>query len=118
MIFVLSDTGELLCLLAEQDVNNMRGGRTTKADGTSLQGKSFKSISICLNKTDADSVKMVQKYMGGIPDCENITKRGIMADEECCHGCQSVVDLGYLEEGLCIICWKEKGKLAENRGRY
>jgi hypothetical protein len=106
MIFFHND-GLIVLMLAEQDVNNMRSGRTTFVDDRQLKGKTFNKIVLSLHKTNEQALELIKKAGHNI---DNPITPMPTKTEAICKGCNGIMAVESLYKELCIICWSEEAK--------
>ena len=113
MVFVLSAyENRLFCMLTEQDVSNIRGGRTVFVDDHQLKGAEIKGVSISLHKSN-DEALQVLKRAGHQIDPESLVVPQPRPLELKCEGCQAICLASILHKGMCISCWCEKAEYLE-----
>lgn len=110
MIFALAQKEPTIFLmLSHKDIQTMREGRTVFVDDRQLGGGTFNRVLVCVNKTDKDSIKMIQKH-GQLPQGTSFDSVQPKANEEKCSGCDGCIAPELLFEGKCMVCWATLAK--------
>lgn len=106
MVFATAKNESTVFLLfSEEDINDMRSGRTKFIDSRHTGGLKFDKIIVSLHKTNEEALKL----LNCIKDKDTIYKETQPIGEEVkCNSCGSITELCYLLEGVCIVCWREK----------
>jgi hypothetical protein len=109
MIFVTAGDGRsVMLMLSEQDVNNMRSGRTVFVDERQAKGATFSRIVLSLHKTNEVALDVIRRSGHKVPPLESLEIPTPVAPAEGrCDGCQGIMDLASLHKGKCIVCWEE-----------
>lgn len=106
MIFLLAKEKQVLFLmLTEQDVNNMRGGRTEFVDERQLQGEAFTHVILSLHKSNEAALELLREsghVVGNV-----VQPEAMIPKEEVCDGCKGIMAKGTCYAGKCPMCWKE-----------
>lgn len=110
MIFVqaLHEAG-LFLMLTEQDVNNMRGGRTVFADlvnhgAAAPVGK----IVLSLHPSNEAALDTVRK--AGYKVAGTLDEPSPEAGQGRCQGCRGIMAEALLLAGKCVACWRESAE--------
>lgn len=112
MIFALAkEQPALFVMLTEQDVNDMRGGRTVFVDQRHLEGKQFEIVVLSLHKSNEEAVSILKRVGGIDAHTRETPPTQPVEGEERCPGCQGVGRLGWVYDGLCLLCWREKARV-------
>lgn len=117
MIFALGSSSPkatldtLFVMFSEQDVITMRQGRTLFVDPRQLGGGTFTTIITCLNKTDADSLSLLDKS-GALQAAARVDLNppGPAANESKCKECDGCIATSAMFEDTCIVCWATEAK--------
>lgn len=110
MIFMGASTEPtMILLLTEQDINDMRGGRTKFVDKTATKGFKFDKVVLSVHKNQADIEDMVRKsghgkLLQGMPSPVPEPQDGV------CLGCNGIMKEYLLLESRCIACWRETAR--------
>lgn len=105
MIFALAKTEPAVFLmLTEQDVNDMRSGRSKFVDSRHTGGITFNKVILSLHKNNEEALDLV-KSAEFAPDGNRP-----IDDEKQCKGCLGLMKSYLLLDEMCIVCWKEKAK--------
>lgn len=110
MIFIAAaNEPTMFLILTEQDVNDMRGGRTKYVDRTATQGHRFDKVVLSVHRDQHEIEDMVRraghgKLLEGMPSPKPEPPMGV------CRGCKGIVAEPLLLEGQCIACWCESSK--------
>jgi hypothetical protein len=97
----------MMLLLTEQDVNDMRSGRTKHVDKTATKGQKFDKVVISVVK-DHEAAKDILRQAGHGKLLEGIAPSVPEPPMVRCQGCGADMPAPELLAGHCIICWKEK----------
>ncbi len=115
MIFVQGrDVPALFLMLTDQDINNMRGGRTVFVDQRQLQGHTFDRVIVSLHRDNEEALQMIRRSGHSVPasPVEPAPRRPV---EGRCTGCQGIMDECLLLDGKCAMCWREMALLYRGR---
>lgn len=109
MIFLASVEGEAMFLmLTEQDVADMRGGRTKFVDERTTTGVPFKKCILSLHKNQAEALKVIKESgQGHVIPKELVGPEPLPTVEAVCDGCKGVMSRPLLFAGKCAPCWRE-----------
>ncbi len=112
MIFALGLKKPILfCMLNEQDVNDMRGGRTRFVDERQLEGKTFTGVIISLHKTNEEAVEVIRSAGYDPYSIPLVEPQPRVPVEARCVGCKGIMDAITLLDGKCPMCWREMALL-------
>ncbi len=114
MIFVMGTQGEMHLMLSEQDVNNMRGGRTTFVDQRQLGGGTFNKVVLSLHKTNDAALELL-KSLGKLGADQEIVVPDVGPGEERCEGCDGLISKATMSKGKCLSCWVEAAESYRKR---
>ncbi len=106
MIFIGSLDGVAVLMLTEQDVNDMRGGRTKFAD---LQKPAYRKVVLSVHKNQKE-IEDIIKQAGHGKLLQGLPSPVAEPDQKECTGCKAFVSEPLLLEGKCIVCWRESAK--------
>jgi hypothetical protein len=105
MIFLITKSEPTVFLmLTNQDVNDMRNGRTKFVDERMTQGLTFNKVVVSVHKHKAE-IDGILKRLGH--SSQGLSDPPINTEEEKCEGCLAMVKMGSLLDGKCIACWRE-----------
>jgi hypothetical protein len=110
MIFLAAATEPTMVLmLTEQDVNDMRGGRTKFVDQRVTKNKMFNKVIVSVHKNQQEIEDDIRKAGHGAL-LQNMPSMEPKPPEGRCEGCQGVVSETLLYKKHCISCWQEKAE--------
>jgi hypothetical protein len=108
MIFATAaDEPAVFLMLSEDDVVQMREGRTKFVDRRATGGATFKKVILSLHKTNDEAIALLRKY--GHARGEPVTHEPL-AGEGQCVSCKGIMAPASLFEGKCIVCWAMEAK--------
>lgn len=127
MIFVAAkEEPTLVVLLSEQNVNDMRTGRSCFIERGQLKGHRFDKLILGLAKTDEQALAMVKATVRPgqlIPDLGALAQvrqaELSAAGKEECPGCKAMCERGTVIAGsllsrptarMCVSCWIETAR--------
>src|SRR6185436_18455017 len=105
MIFLAMDSEPtMVLLLTEQDVNDMRGGRTKFVDRTATAGRKFDRVILSVHKNQTEIENLLRRAGHG-KLLENMPSPVAEPPNGTCAGCQGIMPEPLLLDGRCIACW-------------
>lgn len=111
MIFITAATEPtMILMLTEQDVADMRGGRTKFVDKTATKGAKFDKVVISLHKNQAEIEDILRRAGHGDVLKGQLPSVQPSSGQEVCDGCGGIIDAAMLLDRNCIACWREKAK--------
>jgi hypothetical protein len=110
VIFIAAATEPtMILMLTEQDVADMRGGRTKFVDKTATKSKMFNKVIISLHKNQAEIENDIRRAGHGAL-LQNLPSIVPEPQDGVCEGCQGVMKEYLLLDKRCISCWREQAK--------
>jgi hypothetical protein len=106
----------MFIMLCEQDVAEMRQGRTTFVDERATSGAKFNKVIVSLHKTNQEAISLLKNHGFVEGEASTAMQDKVLAGEERCPCCNGVVAKGALFEGRCILCWADRAKKLERAG--
>ena len=107
MIFLQSvDNTDVFMMLTEQDVNDMRGGRTKFIDDRHIR-PGIAKIVLSLHKNREEIHNILRRAGHGNLLDKSMVGTEPKPEEGKCRGCQAVTLESSLLDGKCIACWRE-----------
>lgn len=113
MIFIAVDSEPTIFLmLTEQDINDMRGGRTKFVDATATGGRAFDRAVISVHKNQSEIEDIITKaghgkLLKGMPSPKPKVTHAT------CKGCRGIMEAHLLLDEKCVACWRELAKSKE-----
>jgi hypothetical protein len=110
MIFLAAATEPTVFLmLTEQDLNDMRGGRTKYVDKTATGGATFDRIVVSVHRNQAEIEDMLRRAGHGAL-LKGMASLKPTKVQEVCAGCKGNMDASMLLDGMCVACWRDSAK--------
>lgn len=110
MIFLAADNEPtMFAMLTEEDINDMRGGRTKFIDESATKGRLFDKVVISVHKNQSEIEDIIRqaghgKLLEGMPSPQpKVTHRT-------CKGCRGIMEAYMLLDDKCIACWREASR--------
>lgn len=107
MIFLAADNEPtMFIMLTDQDINDMRGGRTKFVDEYATKGRLFDKVIISVHKNHSEIEEMIRQaghgdLLKGMPSPK--PKATLVT----CKGCRGIMEAYLLLDEKCIACWRE-----------
>ena len=111
MIFLFTTDNQLFCLFAENDIREMREGRTKFVNAQQLKGQQFRGVIFGLSASDQASIELI-KLAGH--DITKLPSPVAQPGEATCEDCQGIMPVPQLLDGKCIVCWKGRATKGVN----
>lgn len=110
MIFIAaSNEPTMMILLTDQDVADMRGGRTKFVDQRATKGFKFDKVVISVHKNQAEIEDIIRRAGHG-PLLQNMPSHEPKPPEGQCEGCNGIMPEPLLLEKKCVACWRESAE--------
>jgi hypothetical protein len=107
MVFVFGEDGTLVVMLSEKDVRTLRDKHTVFVDQRQLKGGKFSRVVLSLEKTDQDSLKVIQQAGHRV---DQLASPEPAPAESVCTGCHGLIATASMLDGKCIACWRAQVK--------
>jgi hypothetical protein len=98
----------MFLMLTDQDIANMRAGRTCYVDPRQTDGAFFNKVILSLHRNHEECKAVLAQGGHRVTPDQLIERMTPDETEGKCKGCQGVIKTYNLFEGMCICCWKEK----------
>ena len=111
MVFIgASNEPTMILMLTNQDVNDMRGGRTKYVDKTATKGFLFDKVVISVHKNQAEIEDIIRASGHGKVLAGELPSVQPSAEQVVCSGCNGNMLAYLVVEGKCTACWAESAK--------
>ena len=110
MIFIAAaNEPTMFLMLTDQDIADMRGGRTKYVDCTATKGVKFDKVILSVHANQAEIESIIRqsghgKLLQGMPSPTPTVEQVV------CNGCLGNMAAYMVLYGLCLACWRERAR--------
>ena len=110
MLFIAAaNEPTMFLMLTEQDVSDMRGGRTKYVDRTATKGVKFDKVVLSVHANQAE-IESVIKQAGHGKLLQGMPSPTPTVEQVVCNGCLGNMAAYLVLDGLCLACWRERAR--------